>query len=229
MYKWYICGVDSMTYMIVYYNCSCHAGCENNVDMVFILDQSTSVGSKNHGLAIKFIVNVIQLFSIGVDATRVGFVAYSTSSYIVFDLKDHTSADSLISSIKQIEYNGGNTATHLGLNDAAILLDPSNNRGARPTSEGKPKIAILITDGKTTKPDLLPDPVRNIKNLGVQVYTIGISNPDLGELQLISSDPDDKHVFLLETYAQASGFVHFLSVQTCYSKYTVRLLELQVL
>ena len=215
-----------------YYNnyyCSCHAGCENNVDMVFILDQSTSVGEADHDLAIQFIVNVIQLFSIGLDATRVGFVAYSTSSDIVFDLKHHTSADSLIRAINQIQYSGGITATHLGLNHASILLDPSNNRGARPTSEGKPKIAILITDGETTKPDLLPNAVYSIKNLGVQVYTIGISNPDVGELRLISSDPDDKHVFLLKTYEQASGFVHFLSVQTCYSKYTVRLLELLVL
>ena len=71
--------------------------------------------------------------------------------------------------------------------------------------------------------------VPNIKSVGVQVYTIGIANPDVSELQFISSDPDEEHVFLFKSYNDASGFVDFLSVQTCHSEYTVRLLELLVL
>ena len=190
--------------------------------MVFILDQSGSVGRSNHYLAIQLIVNVVQFFSIASDATRVGFVTYSTSAHIEFDLDRYTSADSLTNMIKQINFRGGWTATALGLNDAAILLDPSSNRGARPASEGIPKIAILITDGKSNQhPPTYAVP--NIKSLGVQVYTIGISNPELTELQFISSDPDEEHVFLLKSYNDAAGFVDFLSVQTCHSEYTVRL------
>ena len=186
--------------------------------MVFILDQSGSVGSEDHDLAIKFIVNVIQFFSIGLDATRVGIVAYSNLSHIEFDLDHHTSADLLTNAIKQIHYRGGQTSTALALNDTAILLEPSNNRGARPASEGIPKIAILITDGKSNEYNLTYA-VPNIKSLGVQVYTIGISNPDVSELKFISSDPDEKHVFLLKSYNDAAGFVDFLSVQTCHSEH----------
>ena len=200
---------------------SLHAGCENNVDMVFVLDQSGSVGRSNHGLAIQFILNIIQFFSIASDATRVGFVAYSSSSHIEFDLDRYTSANQLTNRIRRIGYRGGQTATALGLNDAAILLNPRNNRGARPASEGIPKVAILITDGKSNQYSLT-SAVPNIKRLGVQVYAIGIANPDVNELQFISSDPDAEHVFLLNSYNDAAGFVDFLSVQTCDSEYTVK-------
>ena len=191
--------------------------CENNVDMVFILDQSGSVGPHNHGLAIQFILNVIQFFSIASDATRVGFVAFSRYSHIEFDLDRYTSADSVANRIRYISYRGGSTATALGLNDTALLLNPANNRGARPASKGIPKVAILITDGKSNRHPLTYA-VPYIKSFGVQVYALGIANPDVEELQLISSDPDSQHVFLLNSYNDAAGFVDFLSIQTCDSK-----------
>ena len=184
------------------------------MDMVFILDQSGSVGRTNHGLAIQFILNLIQFFSIAPDATRVGFVAFSRRSHIEFDLNDYTTAHSVANRIRNINYRGGSTSTALGLEDAAYLLNSASNRGARSASEGIPKVAILITDGKSNNYPL-GRAVRNIKRLGVQVYTIGIDNPDVDELQFISSDPDSQHVFLLNSYNDAAGFVDFLSIQTC--------------
>lgn len=185
--------------------------------MVFILDQSGSVGYYNHALAILFILNVIQYFSISLDATRVGFVAYSRYSHIEFDLDDYTTAESLTNRINDIYYRGGATATALALNDTAYLLNPDNNRGARPTSEGIPKVALLITDGKSNRYPLTYA-VPHIHSFGIQVYALGIANPDIDELQFIASDPDSEHVFLLNSYNDAAGFVDFLSIQTCDSK-----------
>ena len=55
------------------------------------------------------------------------------------------------------------------------------------------------------------------------VYTVGIGSVNVNELRLISSDPDDEHVFLLSSFRDAAGFVDFLSVATCESEhvYTV--------
>ena len=47
---------------------------------------------------------------------------------------------------------------------------------------------------------------------------MGIGNIDIAELQLISSDPDDEHVFILSSFRDAAGFVDFLSVTTCESE-----------
>ena len=115
------------------------------MDCVFILDQSGSVGPINHGTAIRFIKNVVNYFTIGEDNTRVGFVAYDGDAYIEFDLDDHLTQQSVQHAIDQIRYRGGGTRTGRALTSANTILTPSNSRGARPSSDGIPKIAILIT------------------------------------------------------------------------------------
>ena len=182
-----------------------------------MLDQSGSVGRNNHGIAIQFISNIVSFFSIGLETTRVGFVAYSTNSHIEFDLDDHTTLLTLQNEIESINYRGGWTATALALNDTRRLLNPSNNFGARPNSEGIPKIGVLITDGRANiYPLTYAAPA--LKAAGVQVYTVGIGNIDLNELRFISSDPDNEHVFRLNSFNDAAGFVDFLSITACESK-----------
>ncbi len=76
---------------------------------------------------------------------------------------------------------------------------------------------VSPSDGKSNTYSIT-NPANDLKNSGVQVYTIGVSNPDLAELRFISSDPDDEHVFLLSNYRDAIAFVDFLSVTTCESE-----------
>lgn len=121
------------------------SGCDRNVDCVFILDQSGSVGSTNHDIAIQFIQNVVSFFSIGLNQTRVGFVAYSRNAHVEFLLDSYTTLPQLLTAIGNVNYRGGSTATPLALNATRILLDPSQPYGARPNSEGVPKIGILLT------------------------------------------------------------------------------------
>ncbi len=120
-------------------------GCDRNIDVVFIIDQSGSVGSTNHNLAKQFISNVVSFFSISPTQTRVGIVTYSGSSRIEFDLLRYTNLGALTTAINNIPYRGGQTATALALEDARDALNPSRGYGARPASEGIPRIAILIT------------------------------------------------------------------------------------
>ncbi len=110
-----------------------------------MLDRSGSVGRINHGLALDFIETAVSFFTIGSRFTRVGVVAYASSSSIQFDLNDYFTLSSLQSAINRVGYTGGGTNTPAALDHARFLLTPSNNRGARPNSAGLPKIAILIT------------------------------------------------------------------------------------
>ena len=80
----------------------------------------------------------------------------------------------------------------------------------------------MILDGKTNRYEAhLPYAAPALKAAGVQVYSVGIGNIDIAELQLISSDPDDEHVFILSSFRDAAGFVDFLSVTTCESQFTM--------
>jgi len=121
--------------------------------------------------------------------------------------------------IGRVRYTGGYTTTALALILTRRVMDPSRNYGARPSSAGIPKVAILLTDGRSNIYSIT-DPATNLRLSGVQVYTVGIGNIYLPELRFIASDPDPLHVFLLDSFNSASRFVDFLSFTTCDGKQT---------
>ncbi len=188
--------------------------CDINVDMVFVSDQSGSVGRSNNRKALNFISSVIDFFTIGENMTQVGLVTYSTYARVRFDLDDFHSKSEIQATIRNIGFPGGWTATALGLFQAGVFLNPSQQRGARSTTSGVPKIVVLLTDGKS---NIYPinDVATSLHAAGVQVFTVGIGNIFLPELRFIASDPDRLHVFLLDSFNDASGFVDFLSFSVC--------------
>lgn len=188
--------------------------CDINVDMVFVSDQSGSVGPTNNKKALQFISGVVDFFDIGEDSTQVGLVTYSTHAKVRFDLDDYNTKSQIQNAISKVGFPGGWTATALGLFQAGVFLNPTEKRGARPSSAGIPKIVVLITDGRSNR---LPiDEVSQaLHTAGIQVFTVGIGNIHLPELRLIASDPDGLHVFLLNSFTDASGFVDFLSFTAC--------------
>ncbi len=131
------------------------------MDCVFLLDRSGSVGRTNHNIALNFINNVISFFTIGSSFSRIGMAGYSSSSAIQFDLDDHTTSQALVNGVSQVGYTGGSTNTPSALDHARLLLDPANNRGARPNSLGIPKIAISLQVGTYMQQrELSPPPHR---------------------------------------------------------------------
>lgn len=194
--------------------------CEANLDIVFVLDQSGSVGWYNNYIALNFLENVVNFFTIGANETQVGLITYSTYAHVQFDLDDFHSKKAIIDKISTIGYPAGWTATALGLFQAGVILNPTEKRGARPISDGIPRIVVLITDGKSNRYPI--DKVAtSLHDFGIQVYTLGIGNIYLPELKFIASDPDPYHVFLLDSFNDAEGFVDLLSITTCESKWSL--------
>ena len=184
---------------------------------MFVLDQSGSIGRANNRIALQFLSSVIDFFKISPNATQVGLITYSTHAYVRFDLDDYSSKETIQDKIARIDYPGGWTATALGLFQAGVILNPQQRRGARPLTEGIPRVTVLVTDGRSNR---LPiDEVTiSLHASGVQVYAVGIGNIYLPELKFIASDPDRLHVYLLDSFNDAQGFVDFLSFTTCDSE-----------
>ena len=138
-------------------NLLCHvlsntlSDCRRNIDGVFMLDRSGSVRAKNHQIALEFIEAVAAFFTIGRNMSQFGVVAYSNSASIQFDLDDHNTFSRFQNAVSNVVFTGGATNTPDALNKARLLLNPANNRGARLSSVGIPKIAILITGNVVTK------------------------------------------------------------------------------
>ena len=125
----------------------------NNPDMIFVLDGSGSVGRGNFLSILNFVKDVVKGFKIGPDETRVGVIKYSTSVTREFDLKDYSTKNDVLSAIDQIIYSGGGTNTHLALDEMTNHAFSVAN-GARPHKEARPRIGIILTDGKSNNPPL---------------------------------------------------------------------------
>lgn len=193
------------------------AVCRVDIDLVWVLDQSGSVGRRNHALALNFISEVHSFFEISRNHTRVGMVTFSTSSRVEFDLLSASNSQELEELVDDVRYRGGYTATALALFLTKQLFS-ANTTGVRPLSAGVPRVAVLLTDGKSNLYSLGSIP-QDLKDSGVVVYSVGIGNIELNELLDISSDPDQLYVYLLESYTDAARFVDLMGATLCECEY----------
>ena len=94
-----------------------------------------------------------------------------------FYLTNYTDVTSVTNAVRNIAYVGGNTNTTGGLRLMRTeIFNPAN--GDR---SDVPNVAILITDGVPTREvDELPDEVLRIKNSGIRIVTVGVTNQVLG-------------------------------------------------
>ena len=91
-------------------------------------------------------------------------------------------------------------------------------QGMRP-DQGIPKVTVLLTDGYSNG-RAVGGPARQLRNLGVNIFSIGVGhyvNP--AELNAIASDPDNTHVFRLNSFNDLSGWVDKLSAVSCDGKF----------
>jgi len=197
--------------------------CQTDLDLLFLLDESGSVGSINHRLALDFMQAVVNFFDVEANRTRVGVISFSTGARAEFWFGEHLTNQAVDTAIGALPYRGGWTHTAVALLVARLAFLDIHNlvniriSGARPISAGIPRVVVLITDGRSNHYYLDP-PATDLKAAGVTVYSVGIGNYDINELTYISSDPDENHVFLLQSYTDAASFVQLLSGTTCDSK-----------
>ena len=76
-------------------------------------------------------------------------MTYSTYAQVEFSLNNFSDVSSIQSALSNVPYRAGWTATAWALYWGMVLLDPAQPYGARPESEGIPRIAVLITDGRS--------------------------------------------------------------------------------
>ena len=87
----------------------------NEVDLVFVVDASGSIGAENFTRMREFIKDVVQDFKIGSDATRVGLVLFASPARVEFNFNNFTDKQSLLRAVDALPYLSGGTSTYLAL------------------------------------------------------------------------------------------------------------------
>jgi GH24 family phage-related lysozyme (muramidase) len=189
--------------------------CSRSVDVVFLIDESGSVGSINFQKSLDFVENMTKAFPdeklSGKDGTRFGLSTFSTSYRSHFYLSNYTKQSSYLSAISRVSYTGG--LTYLGEALEEILTDQfTEERGLRPEVDGVPRILIVLTDGQSH--DNVSIPAKNVRDENIVIYTIGIGGYNLEQLKEIASS--ESHVYTLSTFTELEIFISTLTSSTCY-------------
>uniref|UniRef100_A0A672IPW9 Collagen, type XII, alpha 1a n=1 Tax=Salarias fasciatus TaxID=181472 RepID=A0A672IPW9_SALFA len=165
-------------------------------DLVFLVDGSWSVGRENFKHIRSFISALAGAFDIGEDKTRVGVVQYSTDTRTEFPLTRYTRRGDLLQAINSLPYKGGNTMT----GDAIDYLIQNIFTEAAGSRKAFPKVAMIITDGKSQDP--VEEHARKLRNIGVEIFVLGIKGADEDELREMASMPHNKHVYNVPNFDQ---------------------------
>ncbi|XP_035530598.1 collagen alpha-1(XII) chain isoform X3 [Morone saxatilis] len=158
-------------------------------DLVFLVDGSWSVGRENFKHIRSFIASLAGAFDIGEDKTRVAVVQYSTDTRTEFPLTRYNRRGELLQAINSLPYKGGNTMT----GDAIDYLLQNIFTEAAGSRKAFPKVAMIITDGKSQDP--VEEHAKRLRNIGVEIFVLGIKGADEDELREMASTPHSKHVY----------------------------------
>ncbi|KAH3860726.1 hypothetical protein DPMN_023644 [Dreissena polymorpha] len=181
-------------------------------DIVFIVDSSSSIWNVDFETQKTFIGDVVSHFDVESGKTRVALIAFSNEAVVKIHLNQYSTRKELISEIAKVTQPGGSTNTHLALE---LMLKEvfSTKNGARP---GAAHIAVVITDGVSSRPDQTLQQIELVHKSGVYVFTVGVGNKtDKSELEAMASKPVSDFSFLVNGYPALPKIRDLLAFKTC--------------
>ena len=162
---------------------------------------------------------IVRSLDIGPGASQVAVIRFGTSASVIFNLTTYDNKTNILTAISGIAYSGGGTETDLALN----LLLSSGFIGARPESEGIPRVAIVVTDGKSNNAGRTVTAAAAVHAAQpkITVFAAGIGGFDLVELQAIASDPDSRFVQTITGFSVSELLLltEDLRDETCHGEY----------
>uniref|UniRef100_A0A3B3Q6A1 Collagen alpha-1(XXVIII) chain n=1 Tax=Paramormyrops kingsleyae TaxID=1676925 RepID=A0A3B3Q6A1_9TELE len=198
--------------------CGCGIRCkERPMELVFVIDSSESVGPENFEIIKDFVTALVDRVTVGRNATRIGLVLYSLEIHLEFNLARYMTKQDVKQAIRKMPYMGEGTYTGTAIRRATQEAFYSARTGVR-------KVAIVITDGQTDKrePVKLDIAVREAHAANIEMYALGIVNSTdptqaefLRELNLIASDPDSEHMYLIDDFNTLPALESKLVSQFC--------------
>lgn len=177
------------------------------MELVFVIDSSESVGPENFEIIKDFVIALVDRVTVGRNATRIGLVLYSLEVHLKFNLARYMTKQDVKQAIRNMPYMGEGTYTGTAIRKATQEAFYSARNGVR-------KVAIVITDGQTDKRESvkLDMAVREAHAANIEMYALGIVNTSdptqtefLRELNLIASDPDSEHMYLIDDFNTLPG------------------------
>merc|ERR1739848_422716 len=187
---------------------------EKAVDVIFVLDGSSSVGPKNFTVAQNFINGIVDKFNVSPQGVKIGLLQYSTSPRIEFNLNDHKTKKGVKAAVKNIDWILGDTHTALALRETHnSMVAPAYS-----SQKNRSRFVIVITDGDPQDFKQVPAAVDQLTSKGVKIFAIGVgkaTRSELNKLAFTGTHSNTKDVFYADDYASAKRFTDTLVSLIC--------------
>ncbi|CAG5132866.1 unnamed protein product, partial [Candidula unifasciata] len=188
--------------------------CSHAADILFIVDTSSSIWPGYYGDIKSFLKDVIKTFKIGPNPldSRVGVLTFSTREHLEFHLNRYKTVEEVLKAVDNIRFRGGDTYTHRALDYASKVM-LTQKYGAR---DDVNKVVVVLTDGKSADSKKTADSATAIKNLGADVFAIGVGKGvDFQELNAVASMPTEQFVFSVTDYRALDSIKNVFAQSTC--------------
>ncbi|RXM37103.1 Collagen alpha-6(VI) chain [Acipenser ruthenus] len=180
-------------------------------DIVFLVDESSSIGNQNFQQIRSFIRRTIDSLDVEPKKVRVGVVLYSDTPRVEFYLNTFNQKADILQYIKTLPYRGGGTNTGAAINFLKNNVF-TKSAGSRMT-QGVQQIAVVITDGVSQ--DNVSSPAASLRRAGVKIFAVGIQNANPTELKQIASHPSRTYVYTVGSYLKLSSLEVTLQKRIC--------------
>uniref|UniRef100_A0A8D0GG60 Matrilin 4 n=1 Tax=Sphenodon punctatus TaxID=8508 RepID=A0A8D0GG60_SPHPU len=167
------------------------------LDLVFVIDSSRSVRPFEFETMRRFMIDIIHNLDIGLNATRVGVIQYSSQVQNVFSLKTYFKRAEMEKAINNIVPLAQGTMTGLAI-QYTMNVAFTTQEGARPLHKRIPRVALIVTDGRPQ--DRVTDVAAQARETGIEIYAVGVQRADMNSLRAMASRPLEEHVFLVESF-----------------------------
>jgi Mg-chelatase subunit ChlD len=175
------------------------------LDLIFIVDDSGSIGADIFQNVRDFLTTIISAMQKG-QSNRVGIVRFDSSAFLDLSLTyDLNYANQVAAGLT---YTGEGT-------DIAAGLSMTYQQFTQFGRSNVPMVALLITDGSDSDPNVVAQ-ADNLKNFGVNLFTVGVGSDAASDLLIWSSVPHCMYYYSLNDYSQlAQAFPELLNSQIC--------------
>ncbi|XP_026227234.1 collagen alpha-6(VI) chain-like isoform X3 [Anabas testudineus] len=182
-------------------------------DIVFIVDDSSSIGPTNFQLVRAFLHSVVSGLEVSSNRVRVGIVTYNDKPSIQFYLDSFDDKNELLNFIKILPHQGGGSNTGAAMKFTREKLF-TKERGSR-KGKGVQQVAVVITDGESQ--DNVSKAAANLRRSGVTVYAVGVKDANEDQLVQIASYPPNKHVYNVDSFTKLKALDQSLQKTLCHN------------
>uniref|UniRef100_A0A914Q073 VWFA domain-containing protein n=1 Tax=Panagrolaimus davidi TaxID=227884 RepID=A0A914Q073_9BILA len=173
------------------------------MDLIFVVDDSNSIDPLAFQSVRTFLTTIINDLKTN-QANRIGIVRFNHEAYLELSITYNF----------DMAYQKAHNLTHSqGYTDIGKGLEMAYQQFKQLGRSNVPMVAVLITDGEGGDASHIAD---NLKNMGVNIFSVGVGDHATHELLKWSSEPHCMFYYTLKNFDElANSFPELLESQIC--------------